>query len=213
MLNLLNKEFRLAAHPTLYIFMVLGVLVIVPAYPYTVIFLFGCLAPYITMVNGRENHDTFYTALLPVRKRDAVKSKCFLFVMVQVVQLLISVPFAILRVYVSPGGNPVGIEANIAYYGFGFMIFSICNLVFLTQFYKTAYKAGKAFILAMIPVVLGILMIESLTYIPAMEWIDSIEPANLVLQLPILIVGIMMYVGFMVISYFVSAKRYEHVDL
>lgn len=42
MFDLLYKELRLAAHPNLYIFTLLGVLVIVPAYPYGMVFLFSC---------------------------------------------------------------------------------------------------------------------------------------------------------------------------
>ena len=47
-MKLLYKELALAAHPTSIIFAFLGCLVVVPAYPYTVIFMFGCLAPYLT---------------------------------------------------------------------------------------------------------------------------------------------------------------------
>ena len=43
-MKLLYKELALAAHPTSIIFAFLGCLVVVPAYPYTVIFMFGCLA-------------------------------------------------------------------------------------------------------------------------------------------------------------------------
>lgn len=57
MMALLYKELRLAAHPTSIVFAFLGCLVLVPAYPYSVIFLFGCLAPYITFVNARETND------------------------------------------------------------------------------------------------------------------------------------------------------------
>ena len=90
MFNLLYKELRLAAHPNLFIFTCLGVLVIVPAYPYGMIFIFGCLAPFITFMYGRETNDIYYTALLPVKKRDTVKAKCLLLVLAQMTQLLIS---------------------------------------------------------------------------------------------------------------------------
>ena len=59
-MKLLYKEWALAAHPTLYIFTLLGCLVMVPAYPYTVIFMFGCLAPYITFTYARETNDAAY---------------------------------------------------------------------------------------------------------------------------------------------------------
>lgn len=56
-MKLLYKEIRLAAHPTSVVFAFLGCLVLVPAYPYSVIFMFGCLAPYITFLNARETND------------------------------------------------------------------------------------------------------------------------------------------------------------
>ena len=63
MKTLLYKELRLTAHPTSVVFAFLGCLVLVPAYPYSVIFLFGCLAPYITLVNARETNDLWYIRL------------------------------------------------------------------------------------------------------------------------------------------------------
>ena len=96
-MKLLYKEFALAAHPSLFIFTFLGCLVIVPAYPYSVIFMFGCLAPFITFMFARENNDAWFTAILPVKKRETVKAKCMLIIAVQLGQLIISVPFAVLR--------------------------------------------------------------------------------------------------------------------
>jgi len=213
MFNLLYKELRLAAHPNLYIFTLLGALVIVPAYPYGMVFLFGCLGPYISFMYGRETNDIYYTSLLPVKKRDTVKAKCMLMVLAQMTQLLISLPFAVLRLRVLPNGNPAGIEANIAYYGFGFMIYAIFNLIFLTQFFKTAYKVGKAFILAIIPAAIGVIIMEVLVHIPGFQWLDSIEPDIMLKQLPILAIGIIIYIFGMLVAYRVSANRFQKVDL
>ena len=70
MIQCLYKDLRLAAHPTLYIFILLGALVIVPSYPYSLVFFFGCLAPFITMMYGRETNDIYYMALLPIEKKE-----------------------------------------------------------------------------------------------------------------------------------------------
>ncbi len=75
MMTLLYKEMRLVAHPTSIVFAFLGCLVLVPSYPYSVIFMFGCLAPYITFLNSRETNDAWYTAVLPVTKRESVLGK------------------------------------------------------------------------------------------------------------------------------------------
>lgn len=213
MYNLLYKELRLAAHPNLYIFTALGALVIVPAYPYGMVFLFGCLAPYLTFLYGRETNDIYYTALLPVKKRDTVKAKCMLTALAQMAQLLISLPFAILRVSVLPNGNPAGIEANVAYYGFGLMIYAIFNMIFLTQFFKTAYKAGKAFLLAVFPATLAVIGMEVSVHLPGLSWLDSIAPADMLRQLPVLIAGAIVYAAGMLLAYRISAGRFERVDL
>ena len=71
-MKLLYKELSLAAHPSLYAFMLLGCLVLIPVYPYTVIFMFGCLAPFITFMFARENNDAWYTATLPIQKKEIV---------------------------------------------------------------------------------------------------------------------------------------------
>ena len=212
-MTLLYKEMRLVAHPTSIVFAFLGCLVLVPSYPYSVVFMFGCLAPYITFVNARETNDVWYTAVLPITKRESVLGKCLLVVFFQLFQLLFSVPFAILRDAMNMANNPVGLDATIAWYGFGFFLYAVFDLLFLTAFYKSGYKAGKAFILAAIPMVILMAAIEAAAHIPALVWMDSRQPEHLLMQLPILLVGIVSYGALVPLAYRISAKRFEKVDL
>ena len=200
MMKLLYKEVRLAAHPTSIVFAFLGCLVLAPSYPYSVIFMFGCLAPYITFLNARETNDVWYTAVLPVTKRESVLGKCLLVVSLQLFQLLFSIPFALLRNTLNITNNPVGLDATIA-------------LAFLTAFYKNGYKVGKSFILAAVPVVLLMAAIEAASHIPALVWMDSCQPKHLLMQLPILTAGIFCYSIFIPLAYRISIKRFEKVDL
>ncbi|EOH94704.1 ABC-2 transporter permease [Enterococcus pallens] len=213
MFNLLYKEIRLAAHPNLFVFTCMGILVLIPAYPYGIIFLFSGLGIYISFMYGRETNDIYYTALLPVRKRDTVKAKCLLVVLAQLVQMLISLPFAFLRLIILSNGNPVGIEANIAFYGMGFLIYAVFNLIFLTVFFNTAYKAGKAFILAMLPTTIIMTVMEIFVHFPAFSWLDSVKLPEMLRQVPILIIGFLVYVLATFLAYQVSVKRFEQVDL
>ncbi|HOQ74756.1 MAG TPA: ABC-2 transporter permease [Limnochordia bacterium] len=213
MSKLLYKELRLAAHPNLYVFTLLGALILVPAYPYGMVFMFGCLGPFITMGYARETNDLHYTALLPIGKRDIVKGKCLLFAAAQLAQVLISLPFAFLRVRVLPAGNPAGIEANAAFYGFGLIIYAIFNFIFLTEFFRTGFKVGKAFLLAIVPASVVVLTMEVLAHIPAFAWLDSVQPADLLRQLPILLAGLAIYPTAMLAAFTVAAKRFEKVNL
>lgn len=213
MSELLYKELRLAAHPSLYIFMCMGALLLIPAYPYGVVFFFGCLGLFQSFMFDRETRDVFYTALLPRPKRDVVKGKLLLAVFAQLVQLIFSLPFAFLRTLYLPDGNPVGMEPNAAWYGFGLMVYGIFNLVFFTQFYKTAYKAGTSFLIALIPTTLGIIAIEASVHFPGMRWLDGMDGASLLRQLPILLAGIVVYAAANALAYRIGARRFERVDL
>ena len=86
--------------------------------------------------------------------------------------------------------NPVGLDATVAWYGFGFILYGVFDLVFLTTFYKSSYKVGKSFIFAAIPMVFLMVAIEATAHIPIFVWMDSYQPEHLLMQFPILIVGI-----------------------
>ncbi len=211
MMTLLYKELRLCAHPTSVVFAFLGCLVLVPAYPYSVIFLFGCLAPYITFVNARETNDAWYTAVLPVTKRESVRAKCLLIVSLQLFQLLFSIPFTLLRRALGVPNNPVGLDATLAWYGFGLMIYAAFDLAFFPAFYKSGYKAGKAFIVASVPLLLGMIAVESAAHIPALAWLDS--DAHWRRQLPVLAAGMACYAALLPLACRISEGRFERVDL
>lgn len=212
-MKLLYKEIRLCTHPTSLVFAFLGCLVLVPAYPYSVIFLFGCLAPYITFVNARETSDLWYTAILPATKRESVLGKVLLTASFQLFQLLFSVPFALLRNALHITNNPVGLDATVAWYGLGLMAYGVFDFVFLVSFYKSGYKAGKAFLFASIPLVIMMMLVEAAPHIVSLAWLDCAAPGYLLKQLPILLAGIIAYAALLSLAYRVSAKRYENVDL
>ena len=199
MMKLLYKEIRLCAHPTSLVFAFLGCLVLVPAYPYSVILLFGSLAP--------------YTAILPVSKAESVGGKCLLVVSLQLFQLLFSVPFAMLRQGLHIANNPVGLDATPAWYGLGLLVYGVYDVLFLASFYKSGYKAGRAFLLASIPLGSMMVLVEATAHIPALSWMDSVQPEDLLRQLPILLAGIIGYAALLFLAYRISAKRYEKVDL
>jgi len=213
MSDLLVKELRLAAHPSAYIFMCMGALVLIPAYPYGVVFFFGCLGLFQTFMYDRETRDVFYTALLPRPKRDVVMGKLLMAAFLQLGQLAISLPFAFLRTLYLPDGNPVGMEANAAWYGCGLMIYGVFNLVFFTRFYRTAYKAGSAFLAGLLPVTLGIIAMEAVVHVPGLSWLDGVDKTSLLRQSPVLLAGAGVYALCGFLAFKISAKRFEKVDL
>ena len=210
---MLYKEIRLVAHPSSIVFVTLGCLVIVPAYPYSVIFMFGCLASYVTFVNARETNDAWYSAILPKTKKDYVLGKILLVASFQVFQLLFSVPFVLLRTALNIPNNPVGLDPSIAWYGMGLILYAIFDFVFLTSFFKTGCKVGLSFIKAAIPMTILMLAIEACAHIPNLSWLDSFSPIDLFHQVPILAVGIIAYCTLLLFTYHICCKRFKNVDL
>lgn len=217
MKNLLIKEFKLAMHPTMYIFLCFGAMLLIPSYPYYVAFIYTCLAIFFTFLGGRENKDIFFTVSLPIRKRDAVKARCYAIVIVEIVQIIIAIPFAIIGSIINPNlqGNMAGIEANIAFFGFVFIMFALFNTVFLSIFYKTAYKVGLSMVLACTVVVIYIIILEiAVGLIPFLKtYLDTSNPNMIIKQLPILLIGMAIYIISMLVVYKKSAKIFEKVDL
>lgn len=214
---MLYKEFRLALHPTNLLFLVLGAMLLIPAYPYYAAFIYTCLSIFFLFLNGRENQDTRFTALLPVKKRDVVKGRCVTVAAVELAQLLVGVPFAFLtaRVNPNPAGNPVGIEANAAFFGLVLLMFGLFNVTFLPAFYRTAYKVGRALLLGGAVVTVYIVAAElAVQAVPALKAaLDTRDPAFLPARLAVLGAGALAFIVLTLVSYRVAAKRFESVDL
>lgn len=217
MKNLLYKEFRLAIHPTVYIFFLLTALLLVPSYPYYVSFFYLMLGVFLTFKTNRAENDIFYSALLPVRKGDVVRARILAVAILELVNLLIAVPFAILSVKINPaGGNNAGIEPNVAFFGLSFLMYGGFNFIFFPIFYKNGRSEGKAFLWSGVFTLLYIAVAESLAqYIPSpvSAYLDTAEKAAQLRQLPVLLGGIVLWAVLTLLSAKRSAERFEKVDL
>ncbi|MDD3414957.1 MAG: ABC-2 transporter permease [Lachnospiraceae bacterium] len=217
MKELLYKEVKLCNHPTIYIFPFLTTMLLIPSYPYYVAFIYNCLAIFLVFLYGRENKDTFFSTMLPVRRKDIIKARCIIITLIELLQILLSIPFAILRTIINQNetGNLAGIEANPAFYGFVFIMYGIFNLVFLIIFYKDAFSAGKAFAFAGTIMALYIIVMEvAVQVIPNLKFsLDTTERFLMIKQVPILVCGIIGYILFIWIAYLKSIKNFEKVDL
>ena len=126
--------------------LLLSALVLVPSYPYYVTFFYNALGIFLMLQAARENRDVYYMALLPVTKRDVVRARFSTVVTLQLLQIAACIPFMLLRRSYAQINNPVGIEANLAFLGFGFVLMGLFNLTFLPMHYKNGYDLGKPFV-------------------------------------------------------------------
>ena len=211
---LLYKQFRLVCHPMTLIFCLFGIMVLIPNYPYTVIFFYVMLGLFFTFLNIREQKDIYYSALLPVPKRDTVKAGCAFVVIIEVLSLVVLIPCSLLAVHLQPGkDNLVGLDPNLALLAAGFLLYAVFNGVFLPSFYANGYKVGIAFLKAVIPTTLAMIVLEALPHFPALTSLDDLDAATQVRLLPVLIGSVLSYAGGMALTFWASAQRYEKVDL
>ena len=162
---LIKKEWKLTVTPVPLLFLLLSALVLVPSYPYYVTFFYNALGIFLMLQAARENRDVYYMALLPLTKRDLVRARFSTIVTLQLLQALVCVPFMLLRRGYAEINNPVGIEANLAFLGFGFMLMGLFDLVFLPMHYKNGYDLGKPFVISSIVLFFAIVLLEALDHI------------------------------------------------
>lgn len=97
MLDLIKKELKLSLHPTAPIFLLLSAMLLIPNYPYYVVFFYTTLGIFFICQNGREVNDINFMLLLPISRNDIVKARMTLAALLECAQILIAVPFAMLR--------------------------------------------------------------------------------------------------------------------
>jgi hypothetical protein len=216
MKNLLYKEFKLAAHPTTYLFLALCTMMLIPSYPGYVAFMYVCLSIFFIFLAGRENKDVFYSVLLPVRKRDVVKARCVMIAIIELVQVALAVPFAFLANHLYTNfTNQAGIELNVAFFGSVFLFFSVFNITFIPVFYRSGYKVGMALIFGGTAILLYYFAAEMLVWIPSpiSTFLDTKSPEMITRHLPILISGMIIWLFVMILAYRKAAANFEKVDI
>ncbi len=177
MKKLLRKEFFFTALPLTYCFILFAFMTMIPGYPILVGAFFVCMGVFQTFLSAREQNDILYTVLMPVSKADAVKARYLFVACIQVMFFTVCVILTMIRmtlftqsqVYLS---NPL-MNANPIYLGYVLLIFVLFNWIFVDGFWKTAYNAGKPFILFSIVSFALIGIAETIHHIPGLEWMNT----------------------------------------
>ena len=217
MKNLLYKELKLAASPLSYFFILFAFMTMIPGYPILVGVFFVCFGIFHTFQSARENSDTIYTALLPIKKRDVVSARYFFILAIEGTAFFLDVILTLLRMLFLRDAvaytNNVMMNANFVYLGYVLIIYGVFNYFFVTGFYKTAYAIGKPFlffgILSFVIVGIG----ETFHHIPRCIWMNATEPEQLARQLFIFVIGVILCMILTMMGWKKSQKLFETIDL
>ena len=215
MKQLIQKEWALVMMPVPLLFLALSGLLLIPSYPYFVTFFYTSLGIFLMMQSARENNDLAFGMLLPVPKQAMVTARFTTVITLQLLQLLVCVPFAAIRARYGYIANPVGFEANVSFFGVGLMLLALFNLTFFPMHYKNGYDLGKPFLLSAIYQFVFIAAAETLSHIvPYLNTVcQSYAAADQIKQLPLLAAGIVVYGAGTYLAWLVSVRRFTRVDL
>lgn len=216
MKNLLYKEFKLCVPVQTWVFVGLSALIAVPSWPTLVPFLYP-IAGFATIFPiALSNHDLLYTGILPVRKSDVVLGKVLLIGALEIISVIVSIPFGVLRrcFYPDAGFSDLGI--NLALYGFVLLVYALFNIVFFPWNYRRPdAKNTCCFLTATLASAffLGGVAFSFIVIPGASDFINQYAGAGLFAQLGILTLGIAAFLLFGFASYKAAAKRFEKINL
>ena len=217
MKSLLNKDIRLWASPLAWIFLIAAGMTMLPGYPILVGSFFVCFGIFQSFQSGRENNDTLYSALLPIRKVDVVRSKYSFTIMIQMIGFIVMSILTLLRMTCMADSavyqSNAMMNATPYYLGFVFLIFSAFNVFFLGGFFKTAYKIGIPFLFYGITTFLIIAVGEVLHHLPGLSYLHTQGGEKIGVQLCFLAICAMIYLFGTLLSCRASMRTFEQIDL
>ena len=214
-MTLLKKEWKLVMMPVPLLFLLLSALLLVPNYPYYVTFFYTTLGIFLMLQSARENRDLYYMAMLPITKREMVKARFLLILSVELLQMLVCIPFLFLRAGYANLKNAVGIEANVAFLGLALVMLGLFNRIFFPMHYKNAYDLGKPFLISSIVLAIYVFVMEAAQHVlPYLKDVcDSYAASDQLRQLPVLFGGAIVFALLTPRSYRLSVSHFEQADL
>jgi ABC-2 type transport system permease protein len=216
MKDLLYKDYKLFWSSTIFIYLIFGTFLLFPNWPHFIAFGYIIWIGFVTsFFMGRSNQDIFFSVSLPVRKKDTVLARVCTIAGLELLQIIVAVPFAVINNVVYNSGNGAGMNPNIAFFGSIFIMYAIFNLIFLPGFYKTAYNVGKPMLLAVVAAFAFATIVNvAVILVPVLKTnLNGLGTSHIASQVPVLLIGILLFVGLTWLAYKISVDRFEKVDL
>lgn len=217
MYNLVMKDIKLGVHPMFFVLPFLtGALMLIPGWLYLLVILYFCWLTMPNMFSGfRTQNDLMFTAMMPVTKKDMVKARTAIIVILELMHMVIAMIFGGVTLHLFPNLTYYFFEPHMGFWGLCFAMLAIYNLFFIPMFYKTAYKHGKASFAS---------ITAAMIFAIAAQWLgiqnsfvrdlfNGSGADNAGLQISILIAGIVLFIAFTLIAYRIAVKRFLKVEI
>src|SRR4030095_11070750 len=146
MYNLLMKELKLGVSPFFYVLPFLtGALMLIPGWLYFLVILYFCFLTLPNMFAGyKTQNDLIFTSMLPVTKKDIVKAKVSVIVILEFMHIVIAIIYGIISIRLYPHLTYFFFAPSVGFWGLCFVMIALFNIIFISMYYKTAFKYGAA---------------------------------------------------------------------
>ena len=188
---------------------------LIPHYPMILGISYFLPALFIALSEANANKDHEFTISLPVTRNEVVLAKHMTVVVIELVQLTALAVVAVFAAQITPEGNVVGMDGNLAFFGFVLVSLGLFNVVFLPGYFTTGYRTGKPGVIGAIVffVTYGILELLVALAPGASSALDTLDPEMAGPQLIVLLVGAAVFGVLTCIAYRQSVTRFDRVNL
>ena len=217
MKNILKKELTLSASILSYLFILFGLMFLIPGYPILCGVFFVTLGIFQSFQSAREANDMVFSALLPIAKKDVVQGKFLFSCFIELCSILLMAIATGMRMTVFKDAavyrSNAMMNANLFALGMALFLFGLFNLIFIGGFFKTAYQFGKPFVTHILVSFVMIGIGEALHHIPGLEAVNAFGLEHFSLQAGLLALGAMAYMALTALSYRYACRNFETIDL
>ncbi|BFH60549.1 ABC-2 transporter permease [Paenibacillus azoreducens] len=217
MFNLLIKDLKLGVNPLFFVFPILmGALMLIPGWLYfiVVMYFFWVTAPNL-FAQFRSSNDLLFTAMMPVTKKDMVKARVSVFVILELMHIVFAMIYGLFTIHLYPNLTYHFFAPHMGFWGLNFAMFAIYNIILIPMYYKTAYKYGTAQLVSIVAAMIfaGVAQWLGIQSSYLFDIFNGSGADNMALQTSILVAGIIIFIAFTMIAYRIGVKRFLQVEI
>lgn len=215
MFNLVYKDFKLAIHPFfLFLPILTGALMLIPGWLYLLVLMyFSFITVPNLFANYKTNNDLMLSTLMPVTRKDIVASRIISIMTLELLHIVFAVVYAVINNNIYDSTWFIFIQPNVAYFGLVFIMFALFNVILFPLYFKTGYTYGVATVAAITVMTIfgGVVEYMALKNQTISQFLRGSE--GLMSHIGLLVIGIVTFVLFGILGYFISVKKFEKVDI
>ncbi|WP_268627567.1 ABC-2 transporter permease [Paenibacillus alvei] len=217
MYNLVMKDLKLGVHPMFFIMpLILGALMLVPGWLYFIVILYFCWITIPNIFGGyRTQNDLMFTSMMPVTRSDMVKARVLVIVILELLHMVSAMIFGMINLRLYPNLTHYFFAPHMGFWGLCFVMLAIFNIIFISMYYKTAYKYGGAALTSISAAMLfaGVAQWLGVQNSFVSDTFNGSGAHNMTLQISILITGIVIFIAFNMIAYRIAIRRFLKVEI